>query len=471
MTNIFWKRERIEIMTALALFNYVFLGAEYLFDNMMAFQTDSGGVVLAQSYVLGSSTVGFLLFGILDGKLREREKKAGSAGAGVLAAVCLWEIQVHQSYGSILVAGLILYVLLGIAGSLVHYRAACRYGMEEHLAETVGVSYAIGLFLQFLENNLIHNASLEAVILAVAFGVLLFLVEKKKVAGSLMERNLYESDPIRHPYAAAVTLIFTIALMTCIFATLDNAVTLGHAGGSMDIGQWPRLILAVSGLVSGVLFDYGKGRDRNLIMYCVTLLSTVCILVIVSGGSFLLGLIVFYLSAGFFVVFFSTGFVRLAGYMRVPQFWAGMGRAVNNLCAILIGSFSVALIRSGDSTKIMIASIGLFVLISIAIYIYTVMGQTDVELPDQERKQEEEQDYFSAFADTYALTEREQEVLKMLLASDEEVQGIANRLYISRAMLYRYISALNKKTDTNSRIGLIQFYYTWKPEKKADRDD
>ena len=39
-------------MIALALFNYVFLGAEYLFDNMMAFQTDSGGVVLAQSYVL-----------------------------------------------------------------------------------------------------------------------------------------------------------------------------------------------------------------------------------------------------------------------------------------------------------------------------------------------------------------------------------------------------------------------------------
>ncbi len=428
MKNTFWKRERIEIMIALALFNYVFLGAEYLFDNMMAFQTDSGGVVLAQSYVLGSSTVGFLLFGILDGKLRERAKKAGSAGAGVLAAVCLWGIQVHQSYGSILAAGLILYVLLGIAGSLVHYRAACRYGMEEHLAETVGVSYAIGLFLQFLENNLIHNA-------------------------------------------AAVMLIFTVTLMTCIFATLDNVVTLGHAGGSMDIGQWPRLILAVSGLVSGVLFDYGKGRYRNLIMYCVTLLSTVCILVIVSGGSFLLGLIVFYLSAGFFVVFFSTGFVRLAGYMRVPQFWAGMGRAVNNLCAILIGSFSVALIRSGDSTKIMIASIGLFVLISIAIYIYTVMGQTDVELPDQERKQEEEQDYFSAFADTYALTEREQEVLKMLLASDEEVQEIANRLYISRAMLYRYISALNKKTDTNSRIGLIQFYYTWKPEKKADRDD
>ena len=471
MKNTFWKRERIEIMIALALFNYVFLGAEYLFDNMMAFRTDSSGVVLAQSYVLGISTIGFLLFGVFDVKLRESAKKAGSIGAGVVAAVCLWVIQSHQSYGSILAAGLILYVLLGIAGSLVHYRAACHYGMEDHLAKTVGVSYAFGLFLQFLGNNLIHNAAVEAAILAVAFWVLLFLVEKKGLEGSVMERNLYEENPIKHPYAAVVMLVFTVALMTCIFATLDNVVTLEHAGGSVDIGQWPRLILAVSGLVAGVLFDYGKSKYMNLIMYCVTLLSTVCVLVIVSGGSFLLGLIVFYLSAGFFVVFFSTGFVRLAGYMRVPQLWAGMGRAVNNLCAILIGSFSVALIQSGNSVKIMIVSLGLFVLISIAIYIYTAMRQIDVELLYEERKKGEEQDYFSTFADTYALTEREREVLKMLLVSDEEMQEIANKLYISRAMLYRYISSLNKKTETNSRIGLIQFYYTWKPQKKADSDD
>ena len=89
MKNTFWKRERIEIMIALALFNYVFLGAEYLFDNMMAFQTDSGGVVLAQSYVLGSSTVGFLLFGILDGKLRERARRH-EEGEGICLRGPVW---------------------------------------------------------------------------------------------------------------------------------------------------------------------------------------------------------------------------------------------------------------------------------------------------------------------------------------------------------------------------------------------
>ncbi len=35
--------------------------------------------------------------------------------------------------------------------------------------------------------------------------------------------------------------------MTCIFSTLDNTVTLGHADGTMDIGQWPRILLACSG--------------------------------------------------------------------------------------------------------------------------------------------------------------------------------------------------------------------------------
>ena len=69
MKNTFWKRERIEIMIALALFNYVFLGAEYLFDNMMAFQTDSGGEVLAQPTVeaMAHMVVGLGKFSVVKG--------------------------------------------------------------------------------------------------------------------------------------------------------------------------------------------------------------------------------------------------------------------------------------------------------------------------------------------------------------------------------------------------------------------
>ena len=46
-------------MLSLAFFYFVFLGTEYLFDNRMAVCTDPDVVVLAQSYILGVSVLGF----------------------------------------------------------------------------------------------------------------------------------------------------------------------------------------------------------------------------------------------------------------------------------------------------------------------------------------------------------------------------------------------------------------------------
>ena len=58
------------------------------------------------------------------------------------------------------------------------------------------------------------------------------------------------------------------------------------------------------------------------------------------------------------------------------------------------------------------------------------------------------EDKFQAFVKNYALTNREQDVLRLLLSSDESAQVIAEQLYISRAALYRYMASLNEKTET-----------------------
>ncbi|MBO4982040.1 MAG: hypothetical protein J6C84_09125 [Lachnospiraceae bacterium] len=59
------RKDKGMAVLAVALFNFIFLGTEYLFDNMMAYLVDSEGVVLAQSYILGASVLGFVLFGVL----------------------------------------------------------------------------------------------------------------------------------------------------------------------------------------------------------------------------------------------------------------------------------------------------------------------------------------------------------------------------------------------------------------------
>ena len=46
----------LTLMLALAFFNFIFLGIEYQFDNMMALVTGPEQVVTAQGYILGAET-------------------------------------------------------------------------------------------------------------------------------------------------------------------------------------------------------------------------------------------------------------------------------------------------------------------------------------------------------------------------------------------------------------------------------
>lgn len=484
MMRQFMKPERIRIIAVLAIFNYIFLGSEYLFDNMIRYATDSAGVVGAQNYVLGISVIGFLLFPCINRYFNQKMREIGLYLLPIAGIICIFVIQEHLSYRSMLLSGFLLYILYGIIGSAVHYYAAVSLSAEKGLAKTVGFGYAFGLLLQFISNNLIHNSTIESVTLSAFLAGMVLLVRRLRLEcsrGKAETENFgIEADnadiqvevqakrrSLRHPMLAAMLLISIVVLMTCIFSSLDNAVTLVHAGGSVDIGQWPRLLLAVSGLLAGVLFDMNEHRFMQIMMYCVTLLSTMCVVIIVWGGPFMAGLVVFYLSAGFFVVYFTTSFMDLSYYMKVPELWAGLGRATNNICAGITGALSLMLIETGDGMRISIIALILFAVISVLVYLYMVQFRMDMQEENMAKMLEKErekflEDKFQAFVETYALTNREQDVLRLLLSSDESVQVIAEQLYISRAALYRYMASLNEKTETKSRIGLLQFYYSWK---------
>lgn len=460
--------EKVNVLISIiiiALFNFIFLGAEYLFDDMMAYTADSEGVVIAQSYILGASVIGFLLFPLANRLVKEGAKYLLVLVCSVAGVACIFLIQQHASYEIILISGLFLFVLLGVAGSGVHYLVLRTVGGSRHLAKMMGTAYAMGILFQFINNNCVKNDMVQSIVLS-AF-VMIFLVfamrlgntvALKKKEGIEVPEKKYV---LKNPVVAGGALIVCVVLMTCVFSTLDNVVTLVHATGSVDIGEWPRLLLALSGLAAGFLYDIKERHYMSVIMYCVTLLSTICVVVIEMGGTFLTGLIVFYLSAGFFVVFFTVGFMDLARHMHIPEFWAGFGRATNNMCAVITATVSLSLLSLGNGMEIMIVTLILFVLISIAVYIYQNQfrdGKVNKELSEDAAEK------FLAFSESFSLTDREQDVLKVLLSSDENVQEIAEQLLMSRAALYRHIASLNEKTETKSRIGLLQFYYTWKKQ-------
>ena len=163
-------------MLSLAVFYFVFLGTEYLFDNRMALYTDPTGVVLAQSYILGVSVFGFLAYSLIEKWKSKSGNPTAFKAAGfflpvpVIAGYVL--LFAGTGYWVLLGSGCFLFLILGYLGSRTHYLAAQLLRGSRHPAKTVSVAYAVGLLFQFLNHNLLWGETVEGIFLAVSFVVL-----------------------------------------------------------------------------------------------------------------------------------------------------------------------------------------------------------------------------------------------------------------------------------------------------------
>ena len=258
-------------------------------------------------------------------------------------------------------------------------------------------------------------------------------------------------------------------------------VTLANAQGTFDLSTWPRLLLAISGIAAGFIFDLTKHRYSTVIILCVAMLSLVSALAIQTNSEVLLGLVIFYLSSGFFVVFFTSSFLRIAMRCANPSLWAGMGRAANNACAALVAMPSMALISSGDimlisSITIALAMATLLVahalenvrrtarhkaeIEALKLAELTATAQTQTTKPQEEPETKAPADkntpdkHLATFSERYSLTPRERDVLSAVCSSEETLQRIADDMGISLRALQKHLTSIYRKSDTQSRAGL-----------------
>lgn len=532
------KLASLRAISMLAVFTFLFLSTEYFYVNQIAQNASSARTVNVQNYALGVSAVGFCLYPLLFRFFRDRLHSAVFFTLTMLAIVCFVILGSPVPPGLLTAVGMLLFLVLGILGSAVHYHFLCEISDKKYFARMVGISYGFAILLQFLNNSLISSALAEQLLLCAALLFIVFFLfrfQHREASRSSQMSDTANSSPqvsdvtnpcphmsdasacvssgstdsqhkLPAPSASGalpqlVLLIFLVIFMTCIFSTLDNTVTLGHADGTMDIGQWPRILLACSGLAAGFLFDLHNRRFMNLIMYCIMMLSTLSVAILQLGGSFLIGLIVFYLSSGFFVVFFTTSFLALSEDTRCPRLWAGMGRAVNNAGAALVSNLSLSLIASNSSITLIITALVLFATVSILIAAYSMLNAPGVQTetggtmthkmqaaceanashntkaalgndssastasdissdPDYPQNTPNA-DPFSTFSTAFSLTDREQSVFDQLVNTEKSIQEIADSLFISRRTCQRYITSIYEKVGAKSRMGLYQSYIEW----------
>lgn len=488
-------RQSFQSLSALALFTFAFLGSEFFFDSRIGLFISAEGVVGAQAMILGASVVGFLAYAPISKLAGGRRALRAVEAVGAIAA--LVTITVAESALAMQITGCIAFFLLGSLGAEAHWSMARAFEGSPSLAKGAGAAYAAGILLQFLSNQFVPAGMADAAVLCVGVAALAVFAaageRDGESAGQKCDKTPDEhaggpvapesSGRITRPEQAdagssrqaapdsaktatcAVWLLALVVLLACMFSTLDNVVTLANAQGSISVETWPRLFLAASGLAAGVLFDIRERRYMGFIMFAVTVLSTISILAVEAGASPVIGLIVFYLSSGFFVTFFTTTFLQLAPRMRTPQLWAGMGRAANNLCAFTVSGVSMMLTQSGIAA-VMIASLILFVLVSVAF-----VGAGLFRLPSMVGEREAIQAGLAAaaaptleevqaeFISRSGLTPREEEVLRAVTADERPLKQVADDLGISLRMVQRHLTSIYSKTDTQTRAGLTRAFF------------
>ena len=445
----------------MGVFTFIFLCTEYLYVNRISGNISENKTVLVQNYALGVRALGFVLYPVLNRYCKKKYRKLWLIAISVISLFGILAICQSDTYEVILIVGFIVSLMLGMFGSGVFYTATHLIKDDRYLARTAGLGYVLGILLQFINNNLIPLEMMEAIVLDISLlvlSMLLIKLEPQHAFAGIKSKQINEASYVKEK-RLGIVLILLIILMSCIFSTLDNAVTLVHAAGTFDIGQLPRILLAVSGLVSGFLFDLQDRKYMSLSMYCMMLVSTICIAVFKFSGPFLAGLIVFYLTAGFFVVFFTTSFMELSLYMKRADFWAGLGRAVNNITAAVISIGSLKLLSMGTNMLVFIFLIGMFIAVSIVAVLYTFQRQQLMDEIKEEKKTElSVQEKIKIITERYALTPRENEVFYQLVFTEDSIQVIADKLYISKRTLERHISSIYEKTGMKSRVGLINIY-------------
>lgn len=333
-------------------------------------------------------------------------------------------------------------------------------------------------------------------------------------------------DADRHASACdrilAGRLIVATACLAGVFGLLDGALVASGTPGVLDLDAGARLLLAATTLVAGLLFGAPMRIVRLLGPALAGALALVGLLMVAGGAPAWLPVAALSAGSGFLVVFYTTAFMELSPRMHMAELWPVAGCAVA-YGAGLAGALA-GVVPARTCGPAAVAAAGSILLAGAAVALRSCAGMgispasqpIDAEDTDHgvasdidasavagndaamnsrkespaaskaletapsaasssvvaEQPEPSEPPFKPSFADrvarfgeTNGFTPRECEILAELLVSDDSMQEVASRLYLSRSTLYRHIATMNKKTGSSSRAGLIKSFWLWDEQR------
>lgn len=371
------KRENRLLFCALALFFFVFLESTLFFQANLA-QPGGHGPFLSQFPIQGASALGLLAFPLNNRLVGEKGRPVFMGTVTVLGVASLVGVVFASSPLVIACMGAVGFFLIGLAGATVYWATCVRSRSIARFATLIGSSHALGVLaqiplLEFTSNHLIEAAVLSAGIIALGVinariwpprsALAEFSAQREQRKGKRLESSKFAGWRLDHmtPRTAVIVIFALVLLFSVLFNTLYTFIDIGSPWTSQYTNITPRVLMAVGGFAGGVLFDLHRARYLGIAMFWMMLLSVGAMLGVEAGGPYVVGEVVYFLGSGVFMTFYTAVFVWIAQFLRAPDLWCSMGRALNNVTAIAIGAPALLVINLTSPIAVVVLLIPLII--------------------------------------------------------------------------------------------------------------
>ena len=348
---------------------------------------------------------------------------------------------------------------LGLLGGMVYFCMAAALADSPRAGRVMALGASGAVLLQYLLQEYWHIAAGIPVALALGFCAAVYLTVRRPWEWLTQDCLPYEAPKPETARAMTGTLVRLCLNALCLYALgtiYDRQMMLLNVQSGYEdynLYAWPRLFTIAGYLLVGFLSDAGRGRLLSVATLCTALVALLNPALFGDPAYYTTNMCLFYLHLGASLSYYNLAFWRIAPRTGWPELWAGMGRIATNL-------FSALLTLTPVSHLSMPAAIGVdAVLFGVLVVSMTVGGELTVARPAPPEAPEQTQEQkLHAYCRRCAFTPREAEVFERLITTDDDLQGIADSLYISRRMVQRYVSSIYEKTETKTRLGLFQSY-------------
>lgn len=234
---------------------------------------------------------------------------------------------------------------------------------------------------------------------------------------------------------------------------------------TIDVSQyftWSRLMFVPGCIFMGLAWSHKRARIAPVVMLLSAVVAFLMPVLLTDEAYYGLDICVFYFYIGICMTYLTLTFMKYAD-LSGNSFAAVTFRVLDNILTVVFVLLGLGTI---PAMAMIVADVILLVLIVALMWLggdfepVTKYERLFIsEIASENNKMSSDildDERIRQFAEKYGLSERESETLKLLLTKDEKGEVMAKELGVSRRGFVSFTTSIYQKTETGSRIGLMQ---------------